>query len=71
VTEPIFIGVVVDLMSLGSFYCILLLCYNFITILVMKYSAVIVIWLCLDRPYSTIYLHTQLYGPKNVVVVQF
>ena len=43
VTEPVFIGVVVGLMSLGPFCCILLFCYDSITELVMRYSAVIII----------------------------
>jgi len=51
VTEPIFIGIIVDLMSLGPFCCILLFCYDSITKLVMRYPAVIIIWLCLGQPY--------------------
>ena len=53
VIKPVFIGVVVGLMSLGPFCCILLLCYDFITELVIRYPAVIIFWLCLGQPYST------------------
>jgi len=53
VIKPVFIGIVVGLMSLGPLCYILLLCYDSITKLVMRYSAVIITWLFLGQPYST------------------
>jgi len=43
VTESVFIGVEVDLMSLDPFCCILLFCYDSITELVLRYPVVIII----------------------------
>jgi len=44
VNEPVFIGVVVSLMSLGSFYCILLFCYDSITEISSCYYNLVVPW---------------------------
>jgi len=43
VIEPVFIGIVVGLMSLGLFCCILLLCYDSIIESVIRYPTVIII----------------------------
>jgi len=32
-TQPIFIGIAVGLKSLGLFYCVVLFCYDFVTVI--------------------------------------